>query len=207
MKSFIEKAKRMHRNQEGFTLVELLVVLAVLALLVGLVVPNFFDITARADATQIQGQHEKMREAVFLYHTDTYAWPTEWSGAGLGTGNQHQLWLAADDAGTGDTGGWDGPYIDRPILQKNRWGGDWGVYEDRILNLAELDNTTGDEYTVLRYENVPLEVAEALDAAMDDGVWYSGAVQYGGDDWPSNHPTSGGGPLDSNFLEIIIARQ
>ena len=207
MKGFIEKTKRMHRNQDGFTLVELLVVLAIVAVLVGLVIPNVFEIPTQADVTQIQRQHEKMRAAVFLYHMDTAQWPTEWSGAGLGAGNQHQLWLAANDAGTGDVGGWDGPYLDRPILQNNRWGGDWGVHEDRILNLAVLDNTTGDEYTVLRYEKVPLGVAEALDAAMDDGLWYSGAVQFGGNDWPSNHPISGGGPLDSNFLEIIIARQ
>ena len=207
MKGFIEKAKRMHHNQDGFTLVELLVVLAILALLVGLVMPNFFEITGEKDAILMQSQHQKMRVAVFLYHMDTGEWPTEWSGAGLDTENQHQLWFATNDADNGDVGGWDDPYIDRPILQNNRWGGNWGVYEDRILNLTELDNTTGDLYTVLRYENVPLEVAEALDEAMDDGRWYSGAVQFGGNDWPSNHPASGGGPLDSNFLEIIIAEQ
>lgn len=196
-----------HRSQDGFTLVELLVVFAILALLVGLVMPNFFDITGEMDAIQMQAQHQKMRVAVFLYNMDTGEWPTEWSGAGLGDGSHHQLWLAANDAETGDVAGWDGPYIDRPILQNNRWDGNWGVYEDRILNLIELDNTAGDLYTVLRYENVPLDVAEALDAAMDDGLWFSGVVQFGGNNWPSGHPAGGGGPLDSNFLEIIIARQ
>jgi hypothetical protein len=49
--------------------------------------------------------------------------------------------------------------IDRPILQKNKWGGEWGVREDRILNLAMVDNTGGNRYTALLYEKVPLEIA------------------------------------------------
>ncbi|MCL0074059.1 hypothetical protein M1O50_04220 [Dehalococcoidia bacterium] len=44
------------------------------------------------------------------------------------------------------------------------------------MSLRLLDNTTGDEYTVLRYEKVPLEVAEALDAAMDDGLWWGSSL-------------------------------
>jgi hypothetical protein len=53
---------------------------------------------------------------------------------------------------------------------EDKWGGEWGVREDRLLNLAMVDNTGGNRYTALLYEKVPLEVAQALDAAMDDGV-------------------------------------
>ncbi|MCL0084529.1 hypothetical protein M1N82_03200, partial [Dehalococcoidia bacterium] len=105
-------------------------------------------------------------------------WPTEWSGDPVWTTNRHQLWHA------GDVGGWDGPYIERPILQENRWGGRWGVFEDRRLNLKGIDNREGVLFTALLYENVPLHVARALDEAMDDGVRDTGAVQYGGVVWP-----------------------
>ncbi|MCL0092384.1 prepilin-type N-terminal cleavage/methylation domain-containing protein [Dehalococcoidia bacterium] len=204
MKRLIEKARKIHRNQKGFTLIELLVVMAILAILVGLIVPDFFVIPDEADAIMIQGQHEKMREAVYLYHLDTAEWPTEWSGAPVWTTNRHQLWHADGVAG------WDGPYIDRPILQENRWGGRWGVFENRRLNLTDIDNREGRGgvlFTALLYENVPLRVARALDEAMDDGVRYTGAVQYGGVNWPHNCMSSGGDADEDNFLTIIIAKQ
>ncbi|MCL0104024.1 prepilin-type N-terminal cleavage/methylation domain-containing protein [Dehalococcoidia bacterium] len=204
MKRLIEKARKIHRNQKGFTLIELLVVMAILAILVGLIVPNFLGVTDEADAIMIQGQYEKMREVVYLYHLDTGEWPTEWSEAALGDASLRQLWHADD------VSGWDGPYIERPILQENRWGGFWGVRENRRLNLTGSDNRAvggGVLFTTFLYQNVPLRVAMAVDKAMDDGVRYTGAVQYGGVTWPNNHPYSGGIADEDNFLAIIIARQ
>ncbi|MCL0079679.1 prepilin-type N-terminal cleavage/methylation domain-containing protein [Dehalococcoidia bacterium] len=192
MKRLNDKARKIHRNQKGFTLIELLVVMAILAILVGLIVPNFFDITDEADATQIMGQHEKMQQAVFLYYTDTGQWPTEWSGASLDNTAQHQLWHA------GNVAGWDGPYLERPILQENRWGGHWGVFENR-----ELTGAPGGifDYTVLLYTNVPLEVCRDIDERMDDGKWGDGFVRYFGTHWGYGEPD------DANFLSIVIARQ
>ncbi|MCL0095933.1 prepilin-type N-terminal cleavage/methylation domain-containing protein [Dehalococcoidia bacterium] len=190
MKRLIDKARKIHRNQKGFTLIELLVVMAILAILVGLIVPNFFDITDEADATQIMGQHEKMQQAVFLYYTDTGQWPTEWSGDDSPAASQ--LWHADGVAG------WDGPYLERPILQENRWGGHWGVFENRKLTGAAGDIF---DYTVLLHTNVPLEVCRDIDERMDDGRSYAGFVRYYGTDW-------GQGPPDGdNFLLIAIARQ
>ncbi|MCL0093799.1 type II secretion system GspH family protein [Dehalococcoidia bacterium] len=190
MKSFIEKARKIHRNQKGFTLIELLVVMAILAILVGLIVPNFFDITDEADATQIMGQHEKMQQAVFLYYTDTGQWPTEWSG--------NDSPAASELSVCNDVVGWDGPYLERPILPENRWGGFWGVVENR-----KLCGAAGNifDYTVLLYANVPLEVCRDIDERMDDGIRTTGLVQYYGTDWGE------GPPDDANYLSIAIAGQ
>ena len=128
MKRLISKyARGLHYGEKGFTLLELMVVLAILALLVGLVVPNFFTITKDAPVTIIQGQREKAMEAVYLYHEDCDEWPTELSGALLDTEGDHQLWNNEDNTGLGTVNGWDGPYIDRPIFQKDKWDGHWGV--------------------------------------------------------------------------------
>ncbi|MCL0058683.1 type II secretion system protein GspG, partial [Dehalococcoidia bacterium] len=155
-----------------------------------LVVPNFFDITDEAVATQIMGQHERMKEAVLLYYTDTGEWPTEWSGASLDNTALHQLWRA------GGVAGWDGPYLERPILQENRWEGYWGVFENR-----KLTGAAGGNYTVLLHSNVPREVCRDIDERMDDGRWWAGLVRYYGTDWGDGEPD------DANFLSIAIARQ
>jgi hypothetical protein len=82
------------------------------------------------------------------------------------------------------------------------------VDDNRRLNIVGANNT-GDHpfFTTLKHEDVPRIVAQQIDDAMDDGVRYTGAVQWGGAAWPHNHIDSGGPPDDSNFLEIIIARQ
>ena len=165
------KIKGMHRGQGGFTLLELMVVLAILAFLVGLVVPNFFKITEDAPAIIIQGQREKMMEAVYMYHQDCDEWPTELSGAALTTEGDHQFWNNEDDSGASTLLAWDGPYIDRPIFQKDKWGGHWGV-----LETVALTNPAGN-FTCLVYQNVPAEVYNAVEASMDDGVSTTGAVQ------------------------------
>ncbi len=180
MKKLASKAKALHGGQGGFTLIEMMVVLAILGIIVGLVVPNMFGVIGEAEATQIQGQHEKMREAVFSYYADTSEYPTEWSAHDVTYEHLHQLWT------DNDVNGWDGPYLDRPILQDNRWGGNWGVWESPSL--------VTDFNVVLRYENVPNEVCKEVDAAMDDSVNDEGSVRY---------ESTG---TDQNELEIGLAK-
>jgi len=162
LKSFIEKARKIHRNQRGFTLIELLVVMAILAILVGLVVPHLYRVPEQVDVMMIQGQRDQLRTAVFMYHSDTGVWPEEWS---TGTAHRNQLWHH-------DVSGWDGPYIERPIRTANRWGGKWGV-----TNLNFIVANRSGNFTVLFHDGVPVEIRRALDRAMDDGIEGTGAVQ------------------------------
>ncbi|MFP4641519.1 MAG: type II secretion system protein, partial [Dehalococcoidia bacterium] len=209
------KAKALHGGQGGFTLIELMVVLAILGIIVGLVVPNMFGVIGEAEATQIQGQHEKMREAAFQYYADTSEYPTEWSGHAVsGNEGEHQLSTNADNSGNTDPGvnGWAGPYLDRPILQENSWDGYWGIVED-----IELES--GEYYTVLAYQLIPLEICQEIDAAMDDGHQDSGVVQYDATDPQKNsddrdHPSDWDAWYgqdfdtdDDNTLVIAIAKE
>ena len=173
MRKLLKRLKKAGKGEKGFTLIELMAVLVILGLIVGLVVPNFAIITKKADSTFIAGQHEKMREAVYKYYHDVSAWPTEWGGVNLSEEKNHQLWTNKDDAGNA-LSAWAGPYIDRPILQDNRWNGDWGVLE----KVKFFDTNLSGTYVCLVYDNVPKLVCEQVDALLDDGDNDAGVVEY-----------------------------
>lgn len=231
MRKLLKRLKKAGKGEKGFTLIELMAVLVILGLIVGLVVPNFTIITKKADSTFIAGQHEKMREAVYKYYHDVNDWPTEWTqytaaadydGTVSNTSEDenddtHQLWCSANDDDSGTLASWAGPYIDRPLLQDDRWGGDWGVIED-----FDLNGFSDDKFTCLVYTNVPQEVCRQVDQLMDDGTGTddngqdSGVVQYDADatidantlnnDWD----TAPGGAWDTdddNVLVIAIFKQ
>lgn len=61
----------------GFTLVELLVVAAIIGVLAGLAIPNLRTMVFRARAVEVAGDMEVVRVATLNYHADQLGWPGE----------------------------------------------------------------------------------------------------------------------------------
>lgn len=59
----------------GFTLVELLVVMTIIALLLSIVVPRYFHSVTKAEETVLKEDLHLMREALDKYHADTGSYP------------------------------------------------------------------------------------------------------------------------------------
>ena len=59
----------------GFTLVELLVALAIVALLISIVVPRYFGGLDRAEETVLKQNLAALREAIDQHHADTGRYP------------------------------------------------------------------------------------------------------------------------------------
>lgn len=117
MKSLIRKSKRSQAAaarslpgaQSGFTLVELLLVLVILALIGGLVLPGIIGKAESAKAKAAASQVSRLAMAVESYYLDTGSTPDSLED------------LVNEPS---DAAGWNGPYVKASSL-KDPWGRDY----------------------------------------------------------------------------------
>ena len=103
----LDKMKvRTRKNARGFTLVELLLVLVILALIGGLVLPNIIGKAEGAKVKAAGSQISRLAMAVESFYLDTGTTPD-----------------SLDDLinESGGVDGWNGPYV-KPSSLKDPWG-------------------------------------------------------------------------------------
>jgi len=102
---------RHHRRAiTGFTLVELLVVLAILGLLAGLVGPRILGQLGGAKSKTAAVQIKDLEQASELFKLDVGRFPNNEEG------------LEALVTRPGSVGGWKGPYLKKATIPKDPWG-------------------------------------------------------------------------------------
>ena len=107
----VVKQRRTHRRAEsGFTLMELLVVLAILGLLMSLVGPRVLNQLGGAKTKTAAIQIKDLEQALEMYKLDVGRFPSGGEG------------LAALNSKPGNAPGWNGPYLksDVPVDPWNR---------------------------------------------------------------------------------------
>ena len=62
-------------NNKGFSLVELLIVILILAVLTGIAIPAYYLITARAKETATETEMTNIAKALEIYNSDKQAYP------------------------------------------------------------------------------------------------------------------------------------
>jgi general secretion pathway protein G len=120
--------------QQGFTLVELLLVLMILALIAGLVLPGIIGKAEGAKWKAAHSQVSRLAMAVESYYLDTGATPDS---------------LEELVNESGDAKGWNGPYVKASSL-KDPWGRDYdyqypGEHSDFDLISLGADGQPGGE--------------------------------------------------------------
>jgi general secretion pathway protein G len=101
------KHLKMHQTrQRGFTLVELLLVLVILALIAGLVLPGIIGKAESAKAKAASSQISRISMSVESFYLDTGSTPSSLDE------------LVSEPSGVS---GWNGPYIKNSLL-KDPWG-------------------------------------------------------------------------------------
>lgn len=78
---------QLNTNQNGFTLVELLVVVFIMSMLFALILPNFMGARERAQDAQTKQTMQGLRTALRLYYNDNNAYPTPDSSKMLNNNN------------------------------------------------------------------------------------------------------------------------
>jgi general secretion pathway protein G len=128
-------------SRSGFTLTELLIVMAILVLLVSLVGPRLLGSKKKADVNAVKTQIGMFQSALERYAIDMNTFPSDQHGlqalvAKPGGGAGDSIDASFDDlgddlalndgsgesAGGGNTSNWDGPYLKQTKLPKDSWG-------------------------------------------------------------------------------------
>ena len=131
----LDKMKvRTRKNTRGFTLVELLLVLVILALIGGLVLPNIIGKAEGAKVKAASSQISRLAMAVESFYLDTGTTPD-----------------SLDDLinESGGVDGWNGPYV-KPSSLKDPWGREYvynypGEHGDFDLYSLGADGQPGGE--------------------------------------------------------------
>ncbi len=109
--------------QSGFTIIELLIVMAILGMLAVMVAPNLFNKADSARQDAALSQISSIGSALATYRLDVGQYPDDLEG------------LMVNDSGRAS---WDGPYLSKEV-PKDPWGNDYQY------------SSTGSSYTLTSF--------------------------------------------------------
>jgi general secretion pathway protein G len=110
------KNRNTRSRSQGFTLVELLLVLVILGILAAIVLPRFTNRTKQAQIAATQTQIATFKTALDAYEVDNGYYPK---------GKNGMMDLIQQPR---DAQGWRGPYLQADAIPKDPWGNDY-IYE------------------------------------------------------------------------------
>lgn len=107
----------LNRRRSAFTLIEVMIVIAIVVALGGLVGIMVFQRQAQAKADLVRADLNTLRRAIEFFQLDFERFPTDEEGLSV-------LWSKENLDPDADESRWK-PNLDRP-MPRDRWGSEWG---------------------------------------------------------------------------------
>jgi len=123
----VSEMVRMKRQEKGFTLVELLVVIVIISLLAGWVAPNLFKHLGKAKRDIAKAKIANIEGALLRFYADCERYPDQSEGLDV-------LVVAPGDLEEK----WNGPYMKRSELN-DPWGNPYNYIEEGERNPGSFD--------------------------------------------------------------------
>jgi len=144
-----------HHPHRGFTLMELLLVMAILVILLGLVAPRFLNTQKKANVNAAKSQIGLFKSPLEMYALDMNGYPTTEQGLAA---------LGETPSELENPNQWQGPYLDSDIPQ-DPWGHDYQYEYPPTHNERDFPDIwslgpDGEEGTDDDIGNWPVEVEE-----------------------------------------------
>jgi prepilin-type N-terminal cleavage/methylation domain-containing protein len=180
-----------NRNQKGFTLVELAIVLVIIGIILGAVLKGQ-SLINNAKIKRLYNQHREVLAAVHSYFDKYSFYPgddpnsaTRWAGVTAGNGN------GLIGVGAGSTAP-DFACAATGTEQCDLWN---ELRLSEFISGSGFTNPTNayggrialSYYTVqallahwIAFQNVPYDACQSLDLQYDDGVWNTGSIRGSG---------------------------
>ncbi len=190
----------MHRNQKGFTLVEIAIVLVIIGLLIGGVLKGQAMIQ-NAKVKRVVKSADELRAAIYTFYDKYGNYPGDENSGNTPPNDTH----TGDGSGQIAAGEADQMFED--LVLADIIAGDFdGDGEDSVPHHAFGDTyrvywvnpggtpTRIDHY--VRYDNLPWDVAMEIDTKYDDGVYNTGNIRA------SEDYTAAGSPVAYFYMPL-----
>jgi prepilin-type N-terminal cleavage/methylation domain-containing protein len=168
--------KRSRTLQGGFSIMEILIALAIIALLLAVLIPVFFRRLSEGESGSIAGTLDALRNGVLEYRADVRRYPS------------HLRYLTAAPGSAADICGqtvpasflaaWKGPYVNRAIGTGGLVVDDMTVLDSIVRTPTTFTATTTGELS-LRVSNVDSTVARSIERGQDATLDFNaGAIRW-----------------------------
>ena len=92
-----------NKKQRGFTLIEVMIVVTIMALMIAAIAPNLFRNVVKAESIRVASDIRQVESALKFYRLDNYRYPSQSQGL--------EALVSAPSGATATQ--WNGPYFDK----------------------------------------------------------------------------------------------